>query len=179
MQKSAMPCRSPNWGRSILLALIAGFAGAIVNTIAIRLTKMIGIQPGTGGLSELVLAHGNFLLQVLGVHARLPVRLNPVNQELFHTAMGLLMALVYAVFFYRRLPGPGWLRGFLFCQIPWLLQVFLVLPWIGAGIFGWRLSLFTPFASFVLNGLYGITLGVIYRPLVKQTSESKAMHDTP
>ncbi|MCA1708267.1 MAG: hypothetical protein LC808_35315, partial [Actinobacteria bacterium] len=117
-----------------------------------------------GGLSRLTLFQGNTLLESLGSGLRLPEELAPVGQEVFHTAMGLLMALVYAVFFYRWLPGPGWLRGLLFCQIPWLLQALVVLPWTGAGLFGWQLSALTPFASFLLNALYGVTLGAIYRP---------------
>lgn len=112
----------------------------------------------------MTLAQGNLLLEAIGLQFRLPPRFDPVGQEVFHTAMGLLMALVYAHFFYRWLPGPGWLRGFLFCQIPWLMQVFVVLPWTGAGVLGLQISILTPFASFLLNAIYGVTLGAIYRP---------------
>lgn len=153
--------------------MAAGLAGAIANTLAIRLVKLIGIQPGTGGLSELTLAQGNFLLEALGVQFRLPARFDPISQEVFHTAMGLLMALIYALFFYRWLPGPGWRRGFLFCQIPWLLQALVVLPWTGAGVFGWQLSMLTPFASFLLNAIYGVTLGALYRPYPIPVSDPK------
>ena len=155
----------PPWrGISIPWALGAGFAGSIVNSVAIHLTKRSGIKPGTGGLAEMTLALGNSTLSALGLLHRLPAKFGPVGQELFHTSMGLVMALVYALFFYRLLAGPGWARGLLFCQIPWLLQALVVLPWMGAGIFGLRVSPITPISSFLLNAIYGITLGAIYRP---------------
>lgn len=68
-------------------------------------------------------------------------------------------------------PGPGWLRGMVFCQVPWLLQAFVVLPWTGAGMLGLHLSPMTPIASFLLNGLFGVTLGLLYRPRLGSTQE--------
>ncbi len=154
----------PPWrGLSLSRALLAGLAGTIVNTLAIHLVKLVGVQPGTGGLAEFTLLQGNRILAGLGHQARLPAKFGPIGQELFHTSMGLLMAIVYATFFYRILRGPGWWRGFLFCQIPWLMQVLVILPWMGAGPFGWRQSALTPWASFLLNGVYGLCLGGLYR----------------
>ncbi len=154
----------PWQGAAPFRALGAGLVGALVNTIAIRLVRLTDIPPGIGGLSRLTLAQGNTLLESLGSGLRLPEELEPVSQEVFHTVMGLLMGLVYALFFYRWLPGPGWLRGLIFCQVPWIMQAFVVLPWTGAGILGLHLSALTPAASFLLNALYGVTLGILYRP---------------
>lgn len=160
-------------GFSLPWALAAGLAGSIVNTVAIRLTIQSGIKPGTGGLSKMTLAMGNSALSALGVsrHPHLPTKFDPVGQEIFHTAMGIAMAIVYGLVFYRLLRGPGWLRGFIFAQIPWLIQSLVVLPWMGSGPFGLRLSPITPFASFLLNGLFGVVLGAIYRPKRKSASE--------
>ncbi len=46
----------------------------------------------------------------------------------------------------------------------WLLQAFVVLPWIGAGALGLRLSPLTPLLSFALNAIFGLVLGALYRP---------------
>ena len=70
----------------------------------------------------------NYLLAALGFDAPLPADFSPLGQEIFHTCIGITMALIYALFVYRCLRGPGWLRGFSFCQIMWLLQAFVVLP---------------------------------------------------
>lgn len=170
----------PPWRRvAVLRALAAGLAGAIANTLTIRLVKLFGIEPGSGGLAEMTLAQGNFFLEALGLDFRLAARFDPVGQEVFHTAMGLIMALVYSILFYRLLPGPGWLRGFLFCQLPWLMQVFLVLPWTGAGVLGLKISILTPFASFLLNAIYGVILGAIYRPCSTEHQSTPSLPTTP
>jgi hypothetical protein len=82
------------------------------------------------------------------------------------------MALAYALLFYRRLPGSGWLRGLIFCQIPWLIQAFVVLPWMDFGLLGLKLSPWTPFVSFILNAVFGLVLGILYRP--KSISKDQA-----
>ncbi len=145
-------------------AIVAGLAGSLANTVAIRLVHLTPIPPGTGGLAKMTLAAINGLLGWAGFASGAPSALGPVGQEVFHTAIGVTMALIYAVLFYRLLPGPGWLRGLIYCQIPWALQAFVVLPWLGAGAFGLALSPWTPFASFGLNAIFGLTLGAIYRP---------------
>ena len=154
------PWRDASIGR----ALAAGLVGALANTAAIRLAQLTPIPPGTGGLAKMTLALGNQSLAGLGLGTPLPANFGPVAQELFHTVLGLTMALIYALIFYRLLKGPGWLRGLIFCQIPWLLQAFVVLPWTGAGALGLRLSPLTPLLSFALNAIYGLVLGALYRP---------------
>lgn len=93
-----------------------------------------------------------------------PENFGPLGQETFHTCIGITMALIYALFVYRWLKGPGWPRGFISCQIMWLLQAFVVLSWTDAGLLGLSLSSLTPRLSFVLNAVYGLTLGSLYRP---------------
>ena len=156
----ALPWRKASLGR----AVVAGLAGSLANTVAIRLVQMTPIPPGTGGLAKMTLANINHLAETLGLTARAPQNFGPVGQEIFHTVLGVTMAVVYALLFYRWLRGPGWLRGFVFCQIPWLMQAFVVLPWTGAGALGLSLSPWTPFASFALNAIYGLVIGAIYRP---------------
>ena len=154
----------PPWrGASLGRAVVAGLIGSLANTLAIRLVQLTPLPPGTGGLAKMTLAAVNDIAKTLGFAGRVPPNFGPVGQEIFHTAMGVTMALVYALFFYRLLRGPGWLRGLIFCQIPWLLQAFVVLPWVGAGVMGLKLSPGTPLASFALNAIFGLTLGAIYR----------------
>ena len=143
-------------------AIVAGLVGSLVNTIAIHAVELTPVPTGTGGLAKLTLASLKRALHLLGVTWCVPADFGPVGQGLFHTGIGVLMTLTYAIVFHSRLRGPGWLRGLLFCQLPWLIQAAVVLPWLGAGVLGLRLSPLTPVASFTLNALYGVILGAIY-----------------
>lgn len=145
-------------------ALGAGLAASLLNSVAIQVTTRTGIPPGTGGLSRMVLAQLDAACEFLGLALLLPVELGPWTQLVFHTSVGTGMAMVYVLAFQRWLPGPQWFRGLLFCQIAWSIQAFVVLPYLGAGPMGRRLSPMTPWVSWGLNALYGVGLGTLYRP---------------
>lgn len=58
-----------------------------------------------------------------------PFDLSPyIIGSVIHFGMGMSLALVYAAFFGRWLPGPGWLRGTMFSLIPWLFAITLLGP---------------------------------------------------
>jgi len=95
---------------------------------------------------------------------RYPEKLAQPWQEIFHTFMGISMAVAFAVLFFRRLSGPPIVRGLIFSLLPWSLQSLFVDPYMGFGLFGIALSPTTPFISLALNALFGLVLGLIYRP---------------
>ena len=140
-------------------AVVAGLLGALANSVAIRMSRALGVEAGTSGLSKWLAAHLN-----LWLHLRLPTHLPPPAQEAFHTAIGIIAALLYAALFYARVPGPGWLRGLIFCQVMWAVQSLVVLPWLGKGYFGLRISPFAPAWSWGLNAIFGVILGLVYAP---------------
>lgn len=146
---------------SPLTAIGAGFVGSILNSILIRITRKAGIDAGTSGFSKWLATHVNALL---GTHV--PVTLSPIAQEVFHTTIGVGAALIYAAIFYNIMRGPGWIRGLIFCQVLWFAQALIVLPWLGKGYFGTRISLAAPIWSWCLNAVYGIALGFLYRPKI-------------
>lgn len=151
---------------SLARVFFAGLAGTLVYSLATHALLLTPVPPGTGGLSQVTAAGLNGALKSFGWAWQVPAAFGPVGQELFHAATGLTVALIYALFAYPRLSGPGWLRGLIFCQIPWLLHAFVVLPWTGAGVLGLNLSPSTPLVCFLLNAVFGLTLGMIYRPRV-------------
>lgn len=140
-------------------AALSGLIAALANSLAIRLTAAAGIDAGTGGLSKWLAAHLN-----QGLGTSLPTRLGSVAQEGFHTTVGVVSALVYAVVFYRLLPGHGWLRGLIYSQGMWIVQALVILPWLGKGYFGVGISPSAPYWSWALNALYGVVLGLLYVP---------------
>lgn len=140
-------------------AALAGLVGALANSGAIRLLQMLGLATGTGGFSRWLIAHLNALL-----HTSFPMALGPLQQELFHTGVGVVSALIYAGLFHRLIPGPGWRRGLIYCQAMWLVQGLVVLPYLGAGYFGWRQSRLIWLLTFLLNALYGVVVGALYVP---------------
>ena len=129
--------------KPIRAGVLAGAIGAIVNSIAIRATMASGLKPGTGGLARLVFGR--------------PI--GPVGSEIFHLTLGIGMAVAYVVVGRDRLPGPGWVRGLLFAQVPGALQLFAVLPMTGHGIGGSAISPVTPLLAWSLNALYGAVMG--------------------
>ncbi len=131
--------------KSIVTGIIAGAAGALINGAAIEAVKRAGLRPGTGGLARLVFGHN----------------LGPVGAEVFHFAMGIGMATTYMVFVRDLLPGPGWIRGLIFVQLPGIAQLFWVLPATGHGVAGVAISPATPFLAWALNALFGVVFGAI------------------
>lgn len=129
----------------IRTGVIAGAIGAIVNSVAIEAVKASGLNPGTGGLAKLVFGHP----------------LSRIGSEGFHFCMGVAMATTYVVIARKYLPGPGWLRGLIFVQIPGAIQLLWVLPATGHGLGGSKISPITPLLAWSLNALFGVVFGAI------------------
>jgi hypothetical protein len=60
------------------------------------------------------------------------------------------------------LPGSYWLRGSIFAAGAWLMMMLVVMPMSGSGLFGLRLGVMTPVATFVLHIVFGLVLGGVY-----------------
>ena len=60
------------------------------------------------------------------------------------------------------LPGSYWLRGSIFAAGAWLMMMLVVMPMSGSGLFGLRLGMMTPVATFVLHIVFGLVLGGVY-----------------
>jgi len=58
-----------------------------------------------------------------------PWNISPyVMGAVIHFSLGILLALSYALLFYRWLLGPGWFRGALFSLAPWIFAITLLGP---------------------------------------------------
>ena len=77
-----------------------------------------------------------------------------------HFVIGTVLAIIYAAFFAARLPGPGYLRGALYGLLPWIAAQIVVMPMMGAGLFGGSFG--GAFGSLMGHLVYGAVLGSIY-----------------
>jgi hypothetical protein len=81
-----------------------------------------------------------------------------------HLANGVILALVYAIFLWPFIPGEYWLRGLTYGVFLWLAMMVVVLPAIGDGFFGWKVSRSMIPSALVVHLLYGLVLGFTVHP---------------
>lgn len=81
-----------------------------------------------------------------------------------HLAVGLAWAVVYAAVVAPAVPGPGWKKGLIFAAVPCLISELVVLPALGAGVFGLAVGAgpLAGLGALLLHAIYGITLGEAY-----------------
>lgn len=95
-------------------ALKAGIFGTVIMTVVMYGLPVFGLPP-----MDIMAALGSVF----------PFKLSPyVLGALIHFGNGVVLALIYAAFFYFWLPGPNWLRGALFSLLPWLFAITLLGP---------------------------------------------------
>jgi MFS family permease len=63
---------------------------------------------------------------------------------------------------------PNWQKGLMFGVITWILMMLIFMPVIGAGLFGWKVSVAEPVGLLGMNLIYGLVIGVCYGLLDKQ-----------
>jgi hypothetical protein len=58
-----------------------------------------------------------------------PLQVSPyLMGAIAHFANGIVLAVIYALFFHSWLPGPSWLRGAIYSLLPWIFAVTLLGP---------------------------------------------------
>ncbi len=92
----------------------AGILGTLIMTIVMYGLPLIGLPP-----MDIMAALGSVL----------PLKISPyIPGAIVHFGIGIVLAIIYAAFFYSWLPGPNWLRGALFSLLPWLFAITLLGP---------------------------------------------------
>jgi uncharacterized membrane protein YagU involved in acid resistance len=128
-----------NWTRGI----VGGLVGTAVMTGLMMMAPAMGLPPMNIGAMLGSVMGGSVILGWVA-----------------HFAMGTVLALVYAALFAPRLPGPGFVRGALYGLAPWLVAQLVVMPMMGAGVFGGSFG--TAFGSLMGHLVYGAVVGSIY-----------------
>jgi uncharacterized membrane protein YagU involved in acid resistance len=132
----------PNVGRSIL--------GGFVGTLAITLLMYKGAP--MMGLPKMDIAA--MLGQILG---------GWTPGMMMHLANGIVIfPLIYAFVLFPRLPGAPALRGISWGVVLWMMAQLVVMPMMGAGVFGLKMSgMISAFGSLIGHIVYGALLGWI------------------
>lgn len=92
---------------------------------------------------------------------------------------GIVFALLYAFWWVRHLPGPGWQRGLVYGIVPWFVMAVIVAPLLpvlnptmdvktAPGFFFINLGIVAIFGSLVAFLMWGIVLGVLYGSVVER-----------
>ncbi len=129
--------------RAVLIGLVAGAIAIAVNIAVLDAFDAAGIVTARGGLQKLVRMWLAAPLIQLGadktwVSLGLPGPDTPVFKTGFKVAVGLLMALAYAVLLEPVLRGRWLQKGLVAALLFWLVNALAVLPFLGEGVAGLR-----------------------------------------
>lgn len=129
--------------RAVLMALAAGAVAIAVNVAVLDAFDAAGIVTARGGLQKLVRMWLAAPLTRAGADVAwaslgLPGPDTPVFKTGFKVAVGLLMALAYAIPLEPALPGRWLWKGLAAALLFWLVNALVVLPLLGEGVAGLR-----------------------------------------
>ncbi len=135
-----MAVRGVNFKSLVLAGFVAGYVMYFVDAWFAGFLGLFGAFPGTSN----------------------------VWWMLEHHIDGIIFALPFAwMAVYRRLPGPGWLKGTIY-GIVWtiaLVILSMIAGALGAGKFQqMKMSVAAGISTFILHAVWGFFLGVLYVP---------------
>ncbi len=128
-----------NWTRIIFGGLVA----TTVMTVLMLMAPAMGLPPMNVGAMLGSVMGGSLFLGWMA-----------------HFVIGTMLAIIYATLFAARLPGPGFLRGAPYGLAPWIVAQLVIMPMMGAGVFGGSFG--AGFGSLMGHLVYGAVLGGIY-----------------
>lgn len=95
------------------------------------MTALLLVEPSVG-LPKI--AMGQVLSSSLGL-ASAHLAIGPALGWVLHFVIGMLLALVYAAAFDRRLPGPALARGLIYGALVFVVAQLVFMPLVGGGVF--------------------------------------------
>jgi uncharacterized membrane protein YagU involved in acid resistance len=133
-------------------AAVAGLIGTAAMTALLLVEPSIGLPK---------IAMGQVLSTSLGLTtARLAI--GPAVGWGLHFVIGMVLAVIYAAFFERRLPGLPVVRGMIYGVMVFVLAQVVFMPLVGGGVFS-RGDLELIAGSLLGHLLYGAVVGWSYR----------------
>lgn len=131
---------------------LAGFLGAAAMSVFGLFTRLAGLP--AVDLGQIVAT------KLVGIHVERDTRLGIG----LHLVVGVVLALFYGTIIRQLVVAfPGWLRGPAFGVVVWLVVMLLVMPLVGEGAFGVRVSRWLAPIALVTHLVYGAILGAVAR----------------
>lgn len=90
-----------------------------------------------------------------------------------HFMIGVIgYGLAYALVFSNLQIGGHILRGLTLGIVGWLVMMLMVMPMMGAGLFGLQMpsGIMVPVATLILHAIFGIVLGAVFGKLAARTA---------
>ena len=132
-------------------AAAAGLIGTGVMTALLLVEPSVGLPK---------IAMGQVLSTSLGL-ASAHLTIGPALGWILHFVVGMLLGLVYAAVFDRRLPGPPLTRGLLYGVLVFVVAQLVFMPLVGGGVFS-RGDVELLAGSLFGHLVYGGLIGWIY-----------------
>ena len=125
----------------------AGLAATMVLSLVIILKQALGLLPQLSTISVLA--------QMLGYHSL-------AVGWLVHFIVGVVLWGPLYAWIDPKSTYPHWFIGMMFATCLWLGVMLIIMPAVGAGLFGLELGIVTPTATLVLHWIYGVVLGAVF-----------------
>jgi len=133
--------------------MVAGFVATIVLSLLMIAKSIMGFMPDLNVITMLSSM----------AHAYMGVPQIMLIGWMLHFAIGTVVWGILFVLLTPHLPGTNTVvKGLIFGTIAWLAMMIVVMPMVGAGLFGWEFGMMAPVATWMLHLSYGAVLGYVY-----------------
>ncbi len=132
----------------MIKGFFAGFAATIVLSLFMIMKEQMGMMPD---------------FDIIQMLTKMSGASSPLAGWLMHFMIGNILWGGLFAQFQDRIPGGNMMiRGIVFGIGAWILMMVMVMPMVGAGIFGMRFGMAAPIMTLLLHIVFGATLGAVY-----------------
>ena len=136
-----------------LKGIIAGLVATVVLSVLMALKGMMGMMPELDIIAMLASKMGGAAMMGWVAHFMIGA-----------VAYGVGFAALHGV-----LPGGGLVaKGIVLGVIGWLVMMLMLMPMMGAGLFGMNMGMMAPVMTLVLHVIFGAVLGAVFGKLGKE-----------
>ena len=88
-----------------------------------------------------------------------------------HFMIGVLGYGIGFSILHKMLPGNSLLvKGIIMGVLGWLMMMVVVMPMMGAGLFGMKMGMMAPVMTLMLHVIFGAALGLSYKMMLKEST---------
>ncbi|MBE0509850.1 MAG: DUF2938 family protein [Chromatiales bacterium] len=138
----------------MLAGMIAGLAATVVLSVLMVVKGMMGLMPDVD------------VIQMLAKQMSSGTAMGWVA----HFMIGVVgYGIVYARLFSKLPFGGHALRGLVLGVAGWLAMMLMLMPMMGAGLFGLQMpsGMMAPVATLMLHAIFGVVLGLVFAKLAR------------